>query len=188
MSAGRERRAARVGLARRGAAIAAALGLAFALKVHYQRAGADELRWVLAPTAVAVERLTGAGFEYEPHRGYLSRAHRYEIVPACAGVNFMVVALVSVAFALALAARVPGAPGALVTLAGSALATYVFTIAANATRIAVAMRLHEAQAAFGPLTPDRLHRIVGTVVYFTFLLALFRLAQRAAGGRHARAA
>lgn len=170
---------------RRGAAVAAALLVALVLKLHYAHADADDLRWVLAPTTATVEWWTGAGFEYEARRGYLSRGHRYEIVPACAGLNFMIVALVSVAIALAFSPRAPGIPA---TVACSALAAYAFTIAANATRIAIAMRLHETQAALGPLTPDRLHRLVGAVVYFTFLIVLYRLAQRTSGIRHARTA
>jgi len=54
-------------------------------------------------------------------------------------------------------------------------------------RIGVAVRLHEAGASFGPLTPSRLHCAEGVAIYFLFLLALFAAAVRVAGGRRALA-
>jgi exosortase K len=165
------------GFARRAVTIAAACLLAALLKLHHHRADLDGLRWVLEPTVRAVEVVTGAGFEREAQRGYLCRERRYEIVPACAGVNFMIVAFLCVALGLAGAGR---APGAWATLALAAAAAYLVTIVANATRIAIAMHLHEAAVAIGPLTPERLHRIAGVTVYFAYLCALYRLARAVA--------
>jgi hypothetical protein len=68
---------------------------------------------------------------------------------------------------------------------GSAAAAYLATVLANAARIAVAIRLHEAGAALGPMTPSRLHCAEGVAVYFLFLLVLFSAAARVTGVRHA---
>jgi hypothetical protein len=52
-------------LAASAPALALAALAAYALKRFYARASADELRFVLAPTAALVEGLTGARFEHE---------------------------------------------------------------------------------------------------------------------------
>jgi exosortase K len=165
--------------------VALALAIAGLLKLHYHRATFDDLAWVLTPTARVVEVLSGTAFELEPHRGYLSRAHHFEIVPACAGVNFMIVAFLSVVLGLVSTARSMRAHAFL--LAAGLVAAYGTTVAANAARITIAMRMHDAALAIGPFTPDRLHRIEGVAVYFAFLCALFLATQCWAGGDRALA-
>jgi exosortase K len=164
---------------------AVALGVAWALKAFYSGAGVDALQWILAPTVRLVVWATAVAFEWQPHRGYLSRAHGFLVAPACAGVNFLVVAFVSLCLGLAHRCTSPGARVALVL--GGAAAAYVVTLLANATRIALAVRLHDAGVTFGLLTPERLHCALGVVVYFGFLLALFACATRLVEIRRARA-
>jgi len=160
-----------------------ALGAAWALKAFYSAATFDQLRWILAPTMWIVGMTEP--FELDPHRGYLSLDQRFLVAPACAGVNFMIVAFVSLCLGLAPTCARAGARVALVL--ESAAVAYAATVLANATRIALAVRLHEAGAAFGPLTPSRLHCALGVAVYFGFLLAVFAVAERTAGIRRALA-
>jgi hypothetical protein len=77
----------------------AVAAVAFTLKSHYSRAGADDLFWILAPTAFLVEIVSGIEFTPESGAGYFSPGHRYLIAPACAGVNFLIVAFCMTAFA-----------------------------------------------------------------------------------------
>lgn len=161
------------------AVIVAALGLGWWVKQFYSQATPSELLWVLSPTTHMVQELTGARFEFEAQRGFLCRELRYEIVPACAGVNFMVVAFVSLVAGFvhtrsSAAARL----GLFVLAAGAAYATTLF---ANASRITIAMAMHQAGTSFGPLTEDRLHCATGVLVYLLFLGALFTLGARATG-------
>jgi exosortase K len=164
---------------------AVALGAAWALKAFYSAATFDQLRWLLAPTVSLVRAVTGVPFELEPHLGYLSHDPPFLVAPVCAGVNFLVVAFVSLCLGMA-----PGCSGVhsrVALVLGSAPAAYAATVVANATRIALAVRLHDAGAVPGPLSPAQLHCALGVAVYFPFLLALFALATRAAGVRHAPA-
>ncbi len=162
---------------------AAALALAFALKLFHSRAGFDELRWVLDPTVRLVEWFGAGPFELEPHRAWLSRTHFFEVVPACAGVNFLIAAFVSLALGLAPPWR--GWAAQVAFLGACALAAYATTLLANATRIALAMRLHELGAPPGPVTADRLHAVAGIVVYAVALSLLVAAASHVADGRHA---
>ena len=65
---------------------------ALALKFYYSTATPDELRWILAPTTVLVELLSGKSFEFESYTGYMSSDHRFVIAAPCAGVNFLITA------------------------------------------------------------------------------------------------
>ncbi len=65
-----------------------ALCLAVGVKAFYSRAGADDLLWVLAPSAWLARLVGGVDLVYEPGAGFISHAHRLVVGPACAGVNF----------------------------------------------------------------------------------------------------
>lgn len=164
------------------ALIGFALGVAWGLKDFYSRARFEDLLWVLGPTRRLVEWLSGARFEAEAGIGYLSRDHRFQIVPACAGVNFMIVAFVSLCLGLAHTCSGAGSRTALVL--GGAAAAYATTVLANAARIALALHLQAAGTALGPLTQAQLHCAEGVAVYFVFLLVLFSAAARVSGVRH----
>ena len=157
-----------------------ALALAWGLKAFYSRAGFDELRWVLDPTVRLVTALGAGPFEIEAHHGWLSRAHRFEVVPACAGLNFMIAAYLSLCCGLA--HHCTRARQRVALLLGGAAAAYSATLLATATRIALAIQLHDAAWTWGPLTPERAHLVVGVVVYSLALLALYTAASRLAGG------
>src|SRR5262249_14584704 len=52
-----------------------ALAIAYALKAFYSRAGADELLWILAPSAWLARFVGGIDLVYEQGAGYISHAH-----------------------------------------------------------------------------------------------------------------
>lgn len=158
--------------------LALALGVVVALKLHYSAASADELRWILAPTAVLVELATGADFVAEPGAGYLSTELRYLIAPSCAGINFLVVAFSALVVGFVRPHR-RAAHNALVAAAGAA-AALAAALVANTIRIALAIWLHVHAVSWGWFTPDRLHRMVGVVVYLALLLVLFAAAGKLA--------
>ena len=149
--------------------IATTLGLAYLLKRFYSQAGFDDLLWVLAPTTWLVELLSGSSFELEAHRAYLSRHLLFEIVPSCAGLNFLIVTFCSLGCGLVHTRRTTRSK--LGHLLVSGVVAYLATLLANATRIWIGIQLHVSGLSLGPLTPDRLHRIEGIAVYFLFLLA-----------------
>jgi exosortase K len=156
------------------------------LKVFYDRAGFSDLVWVLGPSAALAGTLGGATFELEPHHGYLSRALRYEIVPACAGVHFMIVVFLSLV--LGVGPLFEGWRRRCAWLAVSAGAAYAATVLANGTRIGIAMRMHEAGATLGSLGTEATHQIEGVLVYVLFLSAMYACAAKWAERSHARAA
>src|SRR5262249_6655252 len=147
----------------------------------YSHARFEDLTWILTPTRRLVEALAGAAFEPEAGQGYLSRDRLFQIVPACAGVNFMIVAFVSLVAGLMHTRTTVLARLDLLLL--SALAAYGVTLVANATRIALDIRLHGAGVALWSLTPEQSRCAAGVAVYLGFLWATFAAGARMTGAR-----
>jgi exosortase K len=74
------------------------LVLAVSLKHHYSEAGSEDLAWILRPTAWLVEHIGKIRFEEEAHTGFVNYSRRIVIASACAGVNFLIIALCMAAF------------------------------------------------------------------------------------------
>ena len=161
---------------RRVAQTAAVLLCAVAVKLHYSTAGADGLRWILAPTAAAVSLVGGARFEFEPHAGYVNGDRSFVIAASCAGVNFLITSFLMLSLGRLWGNRSRETPWGFIPCA--ALAAYVATLAANTVRISAALSTRGLPSGVGWLSPGQLHRLEGIVIYFGFLLLLFATAER----------
>lgn len=157
------------------AAAAAALLIAWALKQHYSAARADDLLWILTPTAQLVSALTGSPFTLQPGEGYLSRERLFLIEKSCAGVNFMLAAFGMLVFTLFHRVRTAVSAGSV--LGASLLAGFTAALVVNAVRIAMAMWL-AAHPVGLPISSAALHRLEGILVYFGGLMLLYEAAQR----------
>ncbi len=150
--------------------IAAVLLSALALKYLYSRAGADDLGWMLRPTALIASWALDVRFEYERGIGFVSRELGLCIAPACAGVNFLVVLFVTLGLGFVLDVR--GLARRCGALLACAFAAYAVTLAANALRIVLSV-----QVVAWPLA-ERIsfaaaHRGVGVAVYLATLYASY---------------
>jgi exosortase K len=157
------------------AAATAALLIAWALKQHYSQARADDLLWVLTPTAQLVGAITGSPFTLQPGEGYLSRERLFLIEKSCAGVNFMLAAFGMLVFTLFHRVRTVVSAGGV--LGVSLLAGYLAGVMVNAVRIAMAMWLAAHPVALG-MSSAALHRLEGILVYFGGLMLLYETVQR----------
>ncbi len=144
---------------------------AYGLKRHYSRATADELGWVLAPTAALVELASGAKFSRERHTGFVSQEHSFVIAPACAGVNFMIIALCTLM--LGFVDEFRSVRSQLAFSLSAVLVAYLSTLVVNAVRILVALQLRTHQLTLPMLDAQQTHRIEGVVVYLACLYAMF---------------
>jgi exosortase K len=149
---------------------------AFALKLHYSTASADQLRWILAPTAALVELVSGVTFEFESHAGYISRERGFLIADSCAGVNFLIAAFLMLSMRKLLGERSKGIAWGFIPTA--ALIAYLTTLVANTARITIALLLRQSSAEIGWLSPDQIHRFEGVFIYFGFLLLLFVVGEK----------
>lgn len=160
------------------------LAAAFALKRFYSRAGAAELEWVLTPSCWLAQ-LAGVELEHEPGAGFISHGSRMVVGASCAGVNFLIAAWLALYFCC------QGQLGAARKLAWSAqslILAYALTVATNGLRIVLAAHFFGAELHVGWLTPARLHRLLGVVLYCGALLASCGAATRwFAPTEHARA-
>ncbi|HKQ92497.1 MAG TPA: exosortase K [Blastocatellia bacterium] len=170
-----------------------ALAGALALKLHYSTASADQLRWILAPTAALVEMVSGASFEFESRAGYISRERGFLIANSCAGVNFLIAAFLTLSMRKLLGDRSKGSAWGFLPIA--AIIAYLTTLVANTTRITIALLLRQSPAEIGPVSgpvfghllgwmnPDQLHRFEGVFIYFGFLLLLFVVSEKMSAGK-----
>jgi exosortase K len=170
-----------------GALDALSLGLvllgAYVLKRHYSLAGAEELGWILRPTAALVEIVTGRLFTWHSGAGFLNRESDVLIAPACAGVNFLIVALVALG---SLTMRTRRALAKLSWLAVVPLVAYAATLGVNAARITLWLWLRPLLArSVGPEL-EGWHRASGVVVYLSALFLLYAGASHALGREHER--
>jgi len=156
--------------------VAAAVLIAWGLKRHYADSGADDLTWILNPTAQLVSAVTHTSFAYVPGEGYFSRERLFLIEKSCAGINFMIAAFGMLV--LTLLHRVESGMSSARVLGLSLLAGYAAAVVVNTVRIAVAMWLAANPVPLVALGADDIHRLEGIVVYFGGLVLLYELAQR----------
>jgi exosortase K len=147
--------------------LVATVAVVLAVKLYYRHATAADLDWILLPTVRLVELLTGLPFVKEAGIGYFNRDAAFAVIPACAGVNFLVVAFASLVLGQLSRVKQP-----LWLFFGAALPAFCATLVANAVRLAIAVELHRENLGWGWLTPGRLHQLEGVVVYLTALLLL----------------
>ncbi len=155
-----------------GAQLTLVLLCALALKYFYSTASPNELRWILAPTTVLVELLSGRSFEFESYMGYMSSDHTFVIAAPCAGVNFLLTAFVMLSLRRLWRDRFQAVGWSF--LPPVAMIAYGATVIANTVRICVALEGLELSG----LTRNQVHRVEGIVVYFGFLLLLFVVMER----------
>ncbi len=141
---------------------------AFALKWFYSRASVEDLGWILEPTARAVGWLRGETLVSGP-AGWAPPAGAYVIAPACAGVNFLILALTVSVLGFVHRLRSPGQR--LAWWLGSLLGAWLLTIGVNTVRILAAVELYRLDPAW--IAPDQAHRLLGIGVYLGALWVLY---------------
>jgi len=161
-----------------------ALALAWLLKYHYSRASAEDLRWILAPTTWLTSWLVHGEFALQAGQGYLSREQSVLISPACAGVNFLIVALLSLVLGFGQHFRSFRQRGA--WLAASLGLAYLTTLLVNALRIALSVAVAHLATRVTGLSFQSIHRLLGIVVYLAGLLSLCLTVQLWLSSRPAR--
>lgn len=143
---------------------------AYGLKLWYSRASAEDLSWVLVPAARIVGWLRGETLTLDPETGWTALGGSYVIAPACAGVNFLIVAFTVSVLGFTHRLRSPGKR--LGWWLGSLFGAWVLTLAVNTLRIVAAVELYRLGSIAG-LTSEQAHRLLGTVLYLGALWTVF---------------
>ncbi len=155
-------------------AIAVAL-VAWAMKRHYADAQAEDLWWILSPTARLVGAITDTRFALVPGEGYFSRERLFLIEKSCAGINFMIAAFGMSAWMLG--QRVGSWRSGARALGVSLLASYSAAVPLNTVRIAIAMWLAAHSLVPSGVSAGQFHRLEGIIVYFGGLVLLYEVVQ-----------
>ncbi len=153
------------------------LFIAIGLKYHYSRADSEDLVWILGPTAGLVEYLSGIQFVREVHTGFISQRYGILIAPSCAGINFLITAFCMAVFSSIHVIK--HFKPKLMWLVANLACAYFLTVTVNTVRIIVSIYSYNADIYFGWLTPPRVHRLEGVVIYFFFLSLFYMIIIRA---------
>lgn len=149
--------------------------ICLAMRAFSHATDSDALLWILAPTTRWAGILGVIPFEYLPHAGYVNHYYRFLIAPSCSGIRFMSIVFLMLIFSFV--HRIPSAPSKCLWFGGSAVFAYLSTIFVNGIRIVTAIYLpiplEKAGLLNGGLNPDRLHTLIGTVVYFSSLCVIY---------------
>lgn len=155
--------------------------IVFILKLFYSKAGSDQLLWILTPTAWWVRILSGIPFEYQAGAGFVNHSYRFIIAPSCSGVQFMMISIAMQIFSFV--HRMGTKKKGVGWIGFSVMVSYLLTILVNGVRIILAIYLPlylEGIIITGDfsrwLTPERLHTVIGIVVYFTSLIGIYCMA------------
>jgi exosortase K len=149
---------------------------AAAVKQYYSTAGPNQLRWILAPTTVLVELVSGTPFTFESHAGYITSDRSFLIAASCAGVNFLITSFLMLSLSRWWRNRSQKIAWRFIPVA--ALFAYLATLVANTVRISTALRLKQTPLEISWLSQTQLHRFEGILIYFGFLLLLFMVSER----------
>jgi exosortase K len=148
------------------------------IKYLYSKASSAELDFILAPTARWVTLISGIDFTKQADVGYINHGIRFIIAPGCSGMQFMLITFAALFFPFV--HRMKSVRGGVCWLVGSFVFSYPFTVFVNGLRIMMAIYIpvyfDESNIYADWLTPERLHTIIGTVVYVVSLLAVYPLA------------
>lgn len=159
------------------------------IKFYYSQADCDSLLWILSPTTHWVEFLSKIPFTYVSGTGYVNHSLRLLIAPSCSGVQFMIITAATLIFSFVhnIASpqdRMPFKASVRIMrgfswIAASLFISWLFTVLINGLRIIAAiylpLSLEDAGLMKGFLTADRLHTMIGVVVYMIALLTIYRL-------------
>lgn len=146
------------------------------LKLFYSHATPNDLQWILQPTAFLVEIFTGSNFVFKIAEGYCSIDNKIIIAPACAGVNFMIVILCLTATLACKYKQIQKVRQFFLYLATILTISYCATLLFNTIRIIVAMAFYDAGIQWGYFTQERIHRLIGIVIYFAGACFVYLLA------------
>ncbi|MEP6652298.1 MAG: exosortase K [Myxococcales bacterium] len=162
--------------------VAAGVGVsvAAALKAFYSHAGPDRLLWILAPSSWVARYAGGVDLSFESGGGFISHTHHLVVGAPCAGVNFLVIAFLTLFFGFG--TRFESMGRRFAWMAAAIALAYGATVVTNGLRIVLATHLYELDIYRGVVTRERLHRLAGTVIYYGSLLALYLAFDAILGG------
>ena len=143
------------------------------LKFGFTNADANDLQFLLAPTAKLVGILTGSQAVYLPENGYYYENLNIVIEKSCSGFNFWVLCfLVFVYLGLKYFDK---HLHKILTIATALFGAYLLTIFANTSRIVASIVVRNQTVGIFPDKQPLIHETVGITTYFSLLVLTYFL-------------
>ncbi len=159
--------------------------LLFGIKYQCSNASSEDLEWILAPTAWWVKIISGIGFEKETHIGYVNHSFRFILATSCSGVQFMLITFATLLYSFV--HRMGTMAKRIYWTIFSIGLSFLATIFVNGFRIVLSIYLPIYLEVYLPtyfqqtavysqlLSPERLHTLIGTSVYFVCLCLIYKI-------------
>ncbi|KNY27202.1 exosortase K [Pseudobacteroides cellulosolvens] len=141
------------------------------IKLFYRTADSSSLQFILAPVTKLVEVFTGTHYQFVPERGYLSSDLTVEIGPGCAGINFLVISFCT--FVFSFIKQIRSTLNKIIAASSFLIFSYIITIIVNTFRIVTAINFSGYNDTYMGLDKEFFHKIVGSLVYFFFLVLCY---------------
>ncbi len=150
--------------------------IAILLKQHYSLANCSELRWIMLPTTILVESVSGLDFIYNESLGFINELNRVIIAKSCAGVNYLIILFC--VFSFSVLPKIKKFKNRILCIIISLTIAYCLTLFVNTSRILISIWSYNADLDFGWFTKDRIHRVEGIALYFISLLVFNAILQK----------
>jgi exosortase K len=150
--------------------------IVFIIKAYYRNADSSSLQFILAPVTKLLEAFTGTHYQFIPKRGYLSSDLTVEIGPSCAGINFWVILFCT--FVFSFLKQIRSSIYKIMAAVLFLVSSYIITIIVNTFRIVIAISFSGYNNAYLGLDKEFFHKILGTLVYFFFLVLCYIAASK----------
>ncbi|MEX1376526.1 MAG: exosortase K [Eubacteriales bacterium] len=145
---------------------AAAIGAA--LKIFYDIAGNDQLIFMIKTASNLVALFYNTDFFYDSKLGYVSHQLGITIGKSCAGINYMIIVLLMLAFSYIHYFK--STKSKIIYFAVIFPAAYLMTILANSSRIILSIKMLDMSWLYNSFSKETVHLITGIFTFVGFLI------------------
>ncbi len=145
------------------------------LKYAYKYATTDDVKFLLAPTNLLVELMSGSQAVYASETGFFHSELNMVIDKSCSGANFLLICFLMLSLQL-LGLNRP-LKNAFRIIPAVLLFSYLLTILTNSSRIYAALVVENIAGIHAFIPENILHESTGVFIYLSVLVCLYLIAE-----------
>jgi exosortase K len=151
------------------------LGFAFlffiGMKFWYKNAETQDVDFILRPTNLMVELLTGSEAIYSAERGFFHSKWNISIEKSCSGFNFIMLCFLM--FSFYILPKIENKIKQIIAFPMMIFVAWFLTVFVNSSRILLALKTKNIDFSFTGQNPAAIHEMQGILVYLTYLIVFY---------------